>query len=202
MGGLGSGQKQGRAKVEDLCSLDINILLKSGCLEPGCVSSQSWRRNGQVISRVRCVGGKAELRLIYRSLQPGSDWQDRDYGVPIEWVRCNFGGQRPYFRCPALHNDTPCHKRVSKVYGGAIFACRNCHNLTYWSQSASKLDRLIEKSHRLRRKIDRASQSCLVTRPKGMWQSTYERLIDEYYQAEQDANDLFMKRFASDAKLF
>jgi hypothetical protein len=48
--------------------------------------------------------------------------------IYLDWTPCNYGGHQPWFICMA------CGRRVAKIYfGGKIFACRHCLDLTYRS---------------------------------------------------------------------
>jgi len=49
------------------------------------------------------------------------------YPVRLDWTACNFGGERTWFLCPTMG----CGRRVAILYGGEIFACRHCYQLTY-----------------------------------------------------------------------
>jgi hypothetical protein len=58
------------------------------------------------------------------------------------YTPCN-GGKRRWLLCPS------CHKRVGKLYrplGEVVFACRQCHQLTYRSAQChdARLDRLLK----------------------------------------------------------
>ena len=63
------------------------------------------------------------MTLIYRSRSGNEDWEDQNYPVWLDWTPCHFGGERPWFRCPAMG----CGRRVAILYGGRIFACRHCY---------------------------------------------------------------------------
>jgi hypothetical protein len=202
MGGFGSGRTPSRTKLEDYRALDINRMHKAGLLDEGRHSGWQWSVEGERQAWIQTLGAWDGLRLIYKARQAGYDWEDFDYRVPVEWVPCTFGGKRPYFRCPASRGGVACLRRVSKLYGGTVFACRHCHDLTYRSQSKDELGRLIDKTHRIRRKINPDSEPGFVPRPKGMWHSTYERLMDEYDRAEEDADTMLVLRFGSAFKLF
>jgi hypothetical protein len=47
----------------------------------------------------------------------------------IERTPCNLGGSRHWFICPVVG----CGRRVAILYGGGIFACRQCHRFAYAS---------------------------------------------------------------------
>lgn len=128
---------------------------------------------------------------MYRARWFGGEWEDFDYAVPIEWAPCNLGGTRPYFLCPAIKLGHPCRRRVTKLLGGRIFACRQCHDLTYSSQSEDELGRAYRRREKLKLKITHPENPELIRRPQGMWKRTYHRHLEAYWQAEQEADDLF-----------
>src|SRR5215469_1867462 len=69
--------------------------------------------------------------LFYRHRRRGYDeWFSRELSVRLTWTACNYGGQRPWFVCPA----SGCGRRVAVLYGNGIFACRHCFQLAYESQ--------------------------------------------------------------------
>lgn len=60
----------------------------------------------------------------------GEESTEYAYRVPITYTACNFGDERPWFRCPA----EGCVERVGKLYlppRRARFACRECYGLAY-----------------------------------------------------------------------
>ncbi|MBG6199964.1 Zn-finger protein [Labrenzia sp. EL_13] len=191
MGGFGSGRTPSRTKVEDYRALDVNRMHKAGLLNAGAACGWQWSVEGKRVAWINCRAETDGIRLIYKARQPGWDWESFDYRVPVEWIPCNFGGSRPYFLCPALKNGRGCFKRSSKLHGGAIFACRNCHDLSYASQSEDKLNRLYRKARKLRRKIDPTGDFEFIRRPKGMWNRTYDRAKGAYWEAEDEADELF-----------
>jgi hypothetical protein len=89
-------------------------------------------------------------------------------------------------------------RRVAKLYIGAgsnYFTSRHAYRLKYESQSESYHDRVLNKKWRLQKKLggDR-----YYIKPKGMHQTTYQRLLDEYYQAEMQCEDVLyamMRRY-------
>ena len=59
----------------------------------------------------------------------------------LDHSRPGLCGQRWYFRCPAPAEDGVCARRVGKLYlppVGVLFACRECHRLTYHSCQGSR----------------------------------------------------------------
>lgn len=146
MGGFGSGRylRRGRAKttVSRCRSFSADWLNRHGILDPGYRGSITWSRNGEETSSigVRCVstpGGRA-LRLHYTVVPRRDDADEReyDYRVPLTTTECNFGGERPWFRCPG----EGCGERVGKLYSAPrsdLYLCRHCHDLGYKSSQNS-----------------------------------------------------------------
>ncbi|MEP2185202.1 hypothetical protein [Roseibium sp.] len=119
--------------------------------------------------------------------------------VPIERVPCNYGNERPYFRCSGVVNGRHCKRRVVKLYlGGRYFFCRHCYNLSYSSQSEAKSDRMLRRANKLRTALGgkRGSAHFIAPRPKGMWQRNYQRKRFEIEWCEGQANQLFIAKYA------
>ena len=77
------------------------------------------------------------------------------------------------------------HCRVSKLYkpgGGDRFASRKAWRLGYQSQRVTKRDQATEALFRLQRKLgsDVGWGGHRPSRPKGMWQRTFERHLKHY----------------------
>ena len=95
----------------------------------------------------------------------------------IERTRCNYGASRPWFRCPR------CNRRVAIIYGVSFdYLCRHCYGLAYNSQSyQDDLDRMIRQARKIRRRLGASDDLSepIYERPKGMWWSTYNQLVEE-----------------------
>jgi len=193
MGGYGSGRIGSKPKAEHFRALDANKLYRAKFLTVGRAGYWRWFDQDGEASCVGCFMDKAGLRLSYRARQWDEDWQQICYLVPVEWVACTLGGQRPYFHCPMSRRSVYCGKRVAKLYGGTYFACRHCHNLTYASRSESPHDRLLRRANnkRLRLGGEPGVDEIIARRPKGMWHQTYKREIEEILRAEAQADALF-----------
>jgi len=79
------------------------------------------------------------------------EWEQIKSKIPLITTRCNYGGDRYWFRCMASRNGVFCGRRVATLYKGGncnYFACRHCYNLTYqsridgWAYSDDDLDKL------------------------------------------------------------
>ncbi|MEQ8652422.1 MAG: hypothetical protein RIC87_08160 [Kiloniellales bacterium] len=199
MGGIGSGRRAGFGcmTVEDCRALDVSRLHREGCLQPGWQGLWQWTRDGEVVASIQLKAGTEGLSLAY-SWRIGDDaWQPVRETVPIERLPCRFGGSRPYFRCPGLVDGNACDRRVVKLYAaGRYHLCRHCYRLTYGSQREDRLDRAQRQADRLRRRLggEAGFDAPLPRRPKGMWRRTYDRLIDEILQTEDQVEAAFGSR--------
>lgn len=177
MGGRGSGRHwryATRSTTGEYNSLDVRKLQRDGVLKPGYSCNWAWYRSGKEISSIGVRSTSSSVILSYRSKAGDVDWQDMEYPVPIEWTSCNFGGQRAWFRCPAVG----CGRRVAILYSGKVFACRHCYNLAYESQRESAADLFARKADKIRRRL--GWQPGILNpngwKPKGMHWRTFETL--------------------------
>lgn len=200
MGGLGSGRRGGwgRAKVEELPSLDVNELHQAGHLRSGWRGIRQWTRSGQTIAGVGLRADRDQLLLDYRYRAVGSEWENVVQTVQLAHVPCRYGGERPFFICPGVLGGTPCGRRAGKLYSaGRYFLCRHCSGLTYASQCEDTATRLRRKARKaLRRLGDDTSDWISVQRPKGMWHRTFDRLQRQAFELEMSAEVLFDARLA------
>lgn len=77
---------------------------------------------------------KPFMRLIYSTAKDSEQKREFDYNVSIVSTPCNFKGKRFWFICPLVKDNSPCGRKVSKLYmppGSLYFGCRKCHDLTY-----------------------------------------------------------------------
>ena len=156
-----------------------------------CVDVRRMHRQGQLQSRASSVitdEANAEIQLVARAdrvtirhgirLLAGFRELARQT-VKLDKTPCNYGGQRPWFRCPG------CDRRVAVLYGEKLangasvknrrFKCRRCHNLFYPSQRETWSDRMFRKSEKFWIRMGGWSGG----KPKGMHWRTYNRLADK-----------------------
>ena len=79
---------------------------------------------------------------------------------------------------------------MAKLYGpGRYFLCRHCSRLTYASQSEGTRDRLLRRANKIRMRLggEPGMLSPFPEKPRGMWQTTYERLRQTTFAAERQA---------------
>ena len=179
MGGIGSGRgyQGGKYTTSDMRALDIRRLKRDGLLTAGQTFSWKWLCNGEEISSIRVRSEVDRVILSYRNRLEGDMWRPTEYPVYLEWTRCNFGGQRVWFRCPSRS----CGRRVAILYGGRRFACRRCHQLVYMSQREVEYDLAARRANRIRLRLGWAPGVLNGEgfKPKGMHWRTFERLVTE-----------------------
>ena len=184
MGGYGSGRRSTKPKVEECSSIDANQLNRNGCLKKGWIGTTTWSRNGQKFSSFSMRATANYLHLGYSSKQYGSLTQP----IRIERLPCRFGGSRAYFTCN-------CSKRVVKLYStGKHFLCRHCSGLFHYSKNEGHWDRALRQRNKQRRRLsgNAGLEAYMAQKPKGMWWSTYHRLQERAYEAEQRSDDEFI----------
>jgi hypothetical protein len=197
MGGLGSGRPggSGRSKVENVRSIDVNWLRRSGYLRSPCTGELFWTCEGETVGTVNFRYEQNRLRLLYRVRISGGEWQHVDQPITIARLPCRFGGTRPYFLCPGLVDGKWCGRRVMKLYGGGrYFLCRHCYTLVYASQSEVPWDRALRRANKIRRRLGGplSMDRPFPAKPRGMWRRTYERLCDQVLDAEMWADELLL----------
>ena len=128
MGGLGSGRSYRYDKkrtVADYVCINISTFIKHGkwlC----STGSFTLHRRGENI-------GGYSFEVFAESKQIKFSWYNRQSDkttsqlIYIVERKQKISGNRYYFSCPR------CEKQYSKLYGGGLFFCRNCHGLTYKS---------------------------------------------------------------------
>lgn len=104
--------------------------------------------------------------------------------VEIEWTRCAYGGQRPWFLCPG------CGTRRAKLhFVRDEWTCRTCSNLRYESQRKRLPERRLDRAERIRRQVLGQQGRIVVLdppppRPKGMKRRRYWTLYRQVYADE------------------
>ena len=188
MGGLGSGswyRHSTRWTTSDIRALDIRRLHKKKLLESRRVFGWSWTRNGEEIASIGIQVEEGYVTLFYTHTPREGKPQEIKDRVAVDWTACHYGGKRPWFLCPL------CGKRVLILYSGVHFYCRHCHKLPYKSQSEDKMSRLIRRKFKLK---NRLGGEDWWRKPKGMHQTTYDRLRGEYKHYEAAADYALYKK--------
>ncbi|WP_156906190.1 hypothetical protein [Novosphingobium acidiphilum] len=109
--------------------------------------------------------------------------------IPLCYTVPRYGGKRWWIICPYLH----C--RVGNLYlpiGGDRFACRKAWGLGYQSQRIAPSERPLEALFRLQRKLNcPLGLAHWPTRPKGMWQRTFNLHMARYLELDMLASASF-----------
>lgn len=184
MGGLGSGgwNRRHYGVVEAHRTLDAARLQREGCLTDGWFGSWTWTSSDGDKNSIVVAGGRDAVTLVYRARIGDGDWTAMEERVALDWSPRRFGGAQAYFRCPG------CARRVRFLSGaGPRFLCRTCHGLVHASTRERDGDRAMRRARKLRRRI--GAEDCLDgaigLKPKGMHQTTYDRILDDIAAAER-----------------
>lgn len=124
---------------------------------------------------------------------PGTERLELSYGAGAvrETVRlCHsmptYGGKRWWMICPYRG------ARVNKLYlpaGGDRFASRQAWRLGYRSELVTEQARALDRLFALQRKLGCAEGlGVFPTRPRRMWQRTYERHLQRYWELQDAAH--------------
>ena len=193
---LGAGRPGGTRKAEQSLSLDIRHIARKGLLRPGAYSWR-WTNNygehvGSIALRVTHV--PEQVILSYSWTPYGHDPRNVECVLRIDRTPCNYGGTRPWFRCPS------CWRRCAVAYFGASggrYACRHCARIAYLSQGEDGIGRLWRKQTKIERKMARGAHEWDGRKkPKGMHQQTFDRLCDQIWELEMRREKLFELQFA------
>ncbi len=181
MGGSGSGNRWhfgAKSTTNDYRSIDVRRFKREGVLRPGYWGGWQWSRDGEVIASIQIRTEQDRIMLTYRHRSGGEDWKDEQYPVYLDWTDCHLGGQRSWFLCPALG----CGRRVAILYGGGIFACRHCYQLSYASSREEFHDRAARRADRLRAKLgwEPGILNGEGYKPKWMRWRTFDRLSAQH----------------------
>jgi hypothetical protein len=185
MGGWGSGQRSGRPATDEALVIDLTRMLRMGLLRQGQSRTGKLKlanRSGHssVIGyRYDLTNPQdASLALKYRIRGSDGEWETRLQRIRLIYTVPHYGGRRWWMECPESA------VRVLKLYlpaGGTLFASRTTWGLTYRSQRNTRRDRAFERLFALQRRLGCPEEwGQPISRPKGMWRRTYERLQRHY----------------------
>jgi hypothetical protein len=106
-----------------------------------------------------------------------------------------LGGERVWFACPVIH----CGRRVAKLYGGKVFACRQCQQLAYPSQRETPFERYNRRAEKIMERLGWSNEDdqYLKGKPKGMHWQTYHRLLADLHRFEAASNIAFVEFFGA-----
>lgn len=203
MGGHGTGrEKHATTPTVSQCkTIGIGFLADEGCLDAEASGTLSWSRDGEQTASIafRTNDDEDALALSYTTTDRRTDEStDHEYAVPITYTECNFGGTRPWFRCP----ESSCRERVGKLHcppRGERYLCRHCHDLAYESsrKSGNPAETAKLRYERAHRKLcpdadshQPARNGTVLVRiegkPDGMHWDTYDEIFDDLREAHDD----------------
>lgn len=205
--------------VEACRSLDVNWMHRQGCLDVGASGSIRWSEDGEQVGSLgyRTVGEGASRRVVlsYTMVDHRTDDSEKhQYPVPIETTGCNFGGERPWFRCPGVVDGEHCRRRVGKLYRpprGDLYLCRHCYDLGYRSsrESGDPMKKALRRFQRAQERLgatpthpnaNDSYENQYPDRPKGMHRSTYEERRIELETARDEWHSAWMGKLRSMTK--
>lgn len=168
MGGYGSsrwGFERTKATTSSAPYLDVRHLQRHGYLRPDANYFLGW------------AGKRIGLRVDNAGLWLEELDTGRVHRARLTSTRCNYGGARPWLMCPR------CGCRAARLYLRRELRCRDCHGLAYPSTRRDSIGRLQAKARALRQQLG-GGDVAIPPRPKGMWHTTYERLVRELVEVE------------------
>jgi len=196
MGGIGSGgwyRWQRRKTLEECRVLNVRDLKNQDLLRQGCTGSLSWLRGRETTGSVSFRYDEPWLILSYTYDDRGVPQSNHTESILLEWTPCNYGGSRPWFGCPA------CGRRVvALALHRSRFLCRQCHKLPYKSQMEARIDRVIRRARKIRKKVGASSDELpepLWDKPKGMHERTFARYAAEYPEILDEFGTYVRTRF-------
>ena len=189
MGWWGRGRAQSHDTTDEYLRLDVRWLNRQGYLRPGYSGIVNWSRRGERIGWICFDSADGEITLRYKTRPRGEEWQDRNYPVAVEWMRCRFGGNRAWFRCPS------CGRRAAILYGATLFACRRCLRLVYESTREAPYSRALTRAQAIHAKLGGSGiTDDPLFKPKGMHWRTFHRLYQKFEEAESKAVPPWLSR--------
>jgi hypothetical protein len=188
MGGFGSGRYGGRPTADMSLRVDIAWMVKTRRAIPGSsvTGSLNWNCGGEPAGSISYKAKMSDvdnawLELIY-TRGKGEEAERVEQRILLTHTQPHYGGKRWWMMCPYRGI------RVGKLYmpnGGDRFASRQAWRLGYNSQRVAHRDRPFEKLFRLQKKLGSpAGWESPLYRPKGMWESTYEKHLERYWELD------------------
>jgi hypothetical protein len=170
-------------------------LARTGLLAGRHLSGWHWTYQDETTASIQIAGGRDAVTLHYRVRSSGEDWQSVEQRVPIRWIPCRLGGERPWFVCDVRSNGVYCGRRVGKLYGGGrLFGCRHCYRLLYAVQRDGPMDQAHLHLARLHRKLgadyDRPDEPP-PPKPKWMRWKTYSRIVRQIESGQKRLDAVF-----------
>lgn len=208
MGGLGGGRPTRRLTIDGCRSLSLDVLQIMRPWAPLLARHtivrtitlpswhSTWSRGGEPYAQAELeltiLPGSAGgwLRLRHDDVH-GYGHPPQDYRIQLDASRPGFGGLQWWFFCPLTG------RRCRKLFlpnGGPVFACRQAYRLHYGSQAEGPVERARRRIRRVSRGLGgdgSASLDDLPPKPKGMHRSTYRRMQEQAWGAQEVVDTAF-----------
>lgn len=167
-----------RSTTDEMRNIDVRRWAREGMLQPGYRGGWRWSRDGQQVASIQMCAETDRVILSYRHRTGSGDWKDERYPVFIERTACHLGGSRAWFLCP----ERGCGRRVAVLYGGAIFACRRCHQLAYDSTREDAGGRATRRADHIRMRLgwQPGILNSNGSKPKWMRWQTFHSLVERH----------------------
>lgn len=205
MGGLGSGRYAyaSTPTVEECRSIDADMFTDVVDAPSGSYIDLTWSENANIRAYVENTGAGEHveaLRLTYTTRPDTDDARTYEYRVPFDYTEPNYGGVRPWFRCPK------CGTRRRKLYlppRNGRFLCRECYDLGYRSSrtSGDEIERAEQRYRKAFAKADAEGRRphpdkrpYTPERPKGMHHDTFEELLEDVHETRDEWGAAFHRR--------
>jgi hypothetical protein len=156
-----------------------------------------WSRAKQKVGAIEVdvlPGWRVYLNYNFRG-EPISE------SVQIDFTAQHFGGRRAWWVCPA------CGRRCGILYGGPRFLCRKCAGVDYYAiqQNGDATGPIETRLRRIRRRLgvtDGASHEKIPPRRRYMHHDTYQRLVSEYQDLQEQWGYVWTEQLMALANLF
>lgn len=177
-----AGRPTQRKKTTDCRRIDVRHFQQVGALRSHYVGPWFWcdAETLEIDFKVNMWSWGDQVWLQYQ-------WQGKqiEETIQLERTDCFFGGSRPWFLCPG------CEHRAAILYlHRGKFRCRKCHDLRYVCQSEDAIDR----TWRAQAKVE-ARLGSRGRRPKGMHETTHERMAEKVTKTQRKRRMLMIAGF-------
>lgn len=178
MGGIGSGNRcqYGRTTVGQCLRLDVCAMKRYGLFDAPSRYKWTWGKDRNASNIQVDTTNPNYVHLTYESR--GDQY---NYSVHVAKVAQHLGGIRRWFVCPNMR----CGRRCKTLYlKGNYFLCRECQNLGYSSEQASKQDQAFIQIEKIRQRLGWPAGylNGWAGKPKWMRWKTYYALVDKHQQ--------------------
>jgi hypothetical protein len=168
----GAGRPATHVKAEHCKSIDVRRWHRLGLLQEGRAGTWQWT-NSETGKPVASIGFRSDGGSV--TLNYSIDGRPLAQTLRLSQSACNYGGARPWFICPIRG------ERVAVLFLRAgRFACRHCQRISYASQSDDVCGRTWRKQAKAEAKLGPNWR-----RPKGMHDTTRERLLSIIWDCEE-----------------